>query len=197
MERGGLWQIPYAKPLKRRPPLPCKTMSAPTQANEIRPSTQITLGDDAASVAGTTITQAVASAQAAAASTRTFDASTPLTEQQELQTLRQIIVTWRELEQEVSDMSQQIREKKTRQKALEEMILRIMKKYNIGALDLKGSGGRLLYRRTTTKQGLNPKLLTGLLATHLKSETAAQDAIKYIQDNRGSKVRESLLYEKD
>jgi hypothetical protein len=32
-------------------------------------------------------------------------------------------------------------------KAREEMILRIMKKNNIGALDLKESGGRILYKR--------------------------------------------------
>lgn len=124
------------------------------------------------------------------------DPSQLLNEQQELQTLRQIIMTWRELEAEASELSQQVREKKKRQKALEEMILRIMKKYNIGALDLKGSGGRLLYRRQTTKTSLNPKTLVGLLSEHLKSETAAADAIKYINEHRGSKVRESLLYEK-
>jgi hypothetical protein len=121
----------------------------------------------------------------------------PLTEQQELQNLRQIIVTWRELEGEVSTLSAQIREKNKRKKAMEEMILRIMKKYNIGALDLKGSGGRLLYRKQTTKAALNPKLLTGLLATHLKSETAAAEAIKYIVENREARPRESLLYEKN
>ena len=120
----------------------------------------------------------------------------PITEQQELQNLRQIIVTWRELANEVGILNEQVREKRKRQKAMEEMILRIMKKYNIGALDLTGSGGRLLHRKQTTKGALNPKVLTGLLATHLKSETAAADAIKYINDNREARVRESLLYEK-
>jgi hypothetical protein len=161
--------------------------------NQIQPSKQLDL-TDAVSEAGTTITQAVANAQQGAP--RTFDANTPLTEQQELQTLRQIISTWRELEREASELAQEAREKKVKQKALEEMILRIMKKYNIGALDLKGSGGRLLYRRSTTKQTLNPKTLTGLLADHLKSETAAAEAIKYINEHRGAKVKESLLYEK-
>ena len=120
----------------------------------------------------------------------------PISEQQELQNLRQIIVSWRELANEVSTLNEQVREKRKRQKAMEEMILRIMKKYNIGALDLTGSGGRLLHRRQTTKATLNPKVLTGLLATHLKSETAAADAIKFISDNREARVRESLLYEK-
>jgi hypothetical protein len=120
----------------------------------------------------------------------------PISEQQELQNLRQIIVSWRELANEVSTLNEQVREKRKRQKAMEEMILRIMKKYNIGALDLTGSGGRLLHRKQTTKGALNPKVLTGLLATHLKSETAAAEAIKYISDNREARVRESLLYEK-
>jgi hypothetical protein len=154
--------------------------------------------DSIASEARTTITQAVAHAQQQQGGRApVFDTSTPLTEQQELMTLRQIIVTWRELEGEASELSQQMREKKKRQKALEEMIMRIMKKYNIGALDLKGSGGRLLYRQESKKCGLTPKVLVGLLAGHLKSETAAAEAIKYINENRTARVRESLLYEKD
>jgi hypothetical protein len=159
-----------------------------------------TIDDGVSDAGGTTITQAVAAAQVAAggggAVAEALDGP-PMTEQQELQMLRQIIVTWRELERKASELSAEAREKKKRQKALEEMILRIMKKYNIGALDLKGSGGRLLYRRQASKTGLNPKLLSGLLADHLKSETAAAEAIKYINEHRGSRVRESLLYEKD
>ena len=168
--------------------------------NQIQVSKQLEVpqerrGSVSPSEAGTTITQAVARAQQQ--QTTVVDTTTPITEQQELQNLRQIIVTWRELETEAATLSAQVREKKKRMKALEEMILRIMKKYNIGALDLKGSGGRLLYRRQTTKAALNPKVLTGLLATHLKSETAAADAIKYIGEHRESRVRESLLYEKN
>jgi hypothetical protein len=149
------------------------------------------------SVANTTITQAVANAMSQQNHETAVVDGSPLTEQQELQNLRQIIVTWRELETEVSTLNAQIREKNKRKKALEEMILRIMKKYNIGALDLKGSGGRLLYRKQSTKATLNPKVLTGLLATHLKSETAAAEAIKYIVENREARPRESLLYEKN
>lgn len=119
------------------------------------------------------------------------------TDQQELASLKEIIVAWRAVETEVSELNSQIREKKKKQKALEEVILRIMKKNNIGALDLKGSGGRLLYRRQTTKGTLNVKNLTELLAQHLKSEVASGEAIKFINEHRGGKVRESLLYEKE
>jgi hypothetical protein len=114
----------------------------------------------------------------------------------EMQTLKEIIVAWREMETEVTTLSSQIREKKKKQKTMEEMILRIMKKHNIGALDLKGSGGRLLYRRHTTKGTLNVKSLTEMLTQHLKSDTAAADALKYIGEHRGAKVKESLMYER-
>jgi hypothetical protein len=119
-----------------------------------------------------------------------------LTEQQELTNLSQIIKTWRELNKENTVMKEQVREKTKRMKALEEMILRIMKKNNLGALDLKESGGRILYRRSSAKEGLTPKNLQALLSTHLKSEQAATDALKFIADNRATTVRESLLYEK-
>jgi hypothetical protein len=125
----------------------------------------------------------------------TMEVSTQMTEQQELTNLSQIIKTWRELNKESTVLKEQVREKTKRMKALEEMILRIMKKHNLGALDLKESGGRILYRRSSSKTGLTPKTLQTMLSTHLKSEQAALDALKFINDNREAKVRESILYE--
>ena len=115
----------------------------------------------------------------------------------ELQTLKDIIRTWREMNTEVSELNSMVREKKKRLKALEEVILRIMKKNTIGALDLTGSGGRLIYRRQNSKGSLNLKSLSELLTQHLKSDKAAEDALKYISEHRGAKVREKLVYEKD
>jgi hypothetical protein len=122
---------------------------------------------------------------------------TTLTDQQEIQNLRQLIVSWRALEGEVSELNSQLREKRKRMKAMEEIILRVMKRHTIGALDLKGSGGRLIYRRQTSKATLNPKVLGTLLSQHLKSEDAAAAALKFITEHREAKVRESLLYEKE
>jgi len=124
-----------------------------------------------------------------------MEVSTQISEQQELANLSQIIKTWRDLNKETSVLKEQVREKTKRMKALEEMILRIMKKHNLGALDLKESGGRILYRRSSSKMGLTPKNLQGLLSTHLKSEEAATTAMKFISDNRTATVRESILYE--
>jgi hypothetical protein len=119
------------------------------------------------------------------------------TDQNELQQLSLVIRTWRELQKETDELNAALKEKKKRKIALEEMILRIMKKNNIGALDLQSSGGRLLYRRQTQKGSLAQKDLVRLLGEHMKSEQKAVEAIQYITEHRGSKVKESILYEKD
>jgi len=117
--------------------------------------------------------------------------------QQELSQLSNIIKEWKETNEQIKVLNEQMREKRKRIKVQEEMILRIMKKHNIGALDLKSSGGRILYKRSTTKGGINEKILFGLLTQHLKSETDAAAAIKYITEHREAKTKESLRYEKD
>jgi hypothetical protein len=137
----------------------------------------------------------VAGSEMSSNMTRAVTAATNIVDQQEVQNLSQIIKAWRELNKEVSTLSEQIREKKKRMKTMDEMILRIMKKNNIGALDLKESGGRILYKRASSKAGLTPKNLMALLSTHLKSEVAAADALKYINEHRETNVRESILYE--
>ena len=117
--------------------------------------------------------------------------------QQELSQLSNIIKEWKQTAEEVKTLNEAIREKRKKIKVQEEMILRIMKKHNIGSLDLKSSGGRILYRRSTTKGGMNEKLLFGLLSQHMKSETAAADALKFITEHREAKTKESLIYEKE
>jgi transcriptional accessory protein Tex/SPT6 len=119
------------------------------------------------------------------------------TDPNEIQQLSLVIRTWRELQKEVDEMNSALKEKKKRMKALEEMILRIMKKNNIGALDLQSSGGRLLYRRQTTKGPLGQKDLARLLGEHLKSDQKAAEALQYVAEHRGAKVKESLQYEKE
>ena len=115
----------------------------------------------------------------------------------EVQQLPSIIKAWKELQAETSELKNQVREKNKRMKAMEEIILRVMKKNNIGALDLSNTGGRLLYRRSNAKGALNAKTLQTLLTDHLKSDQKAAEAVKYITENREARVRESLLYEKD
>lgn len=113
----------------------------------------------------------------------------------DLTSLPNLIKTWKTLSDETKELQASIREKKTRQKALEEMILQSMKRNNIGALDLHKTGGRILYRRKNAKESLGQKNLAKLLGEALKSEQKATEVLKYLEEHRGSKVKESLIYE--
>lgn len=115
----------------------------------------------------------------------------------DLTSLPNLIKTWKALQDETKELQSSLRERKTRLKALEAMILQSMKRNNIGALDLRNTGGRILYRRKTAKESLGSKNLAKLLGEALKSEQKANDALKYIDEHRGSKVKESLMYEAD
>jgi hypothetical protein len=113
----------------------------------------------------------------------------------DLTTLPALIKSWKGLADETKGLREQVREKTKRLKVMEEMILQSMKRNNIGALDLRNSGGRILYRKKASKESMGPKTLMKLLGEHMKSETAAAAALKYVQEHLGSKTRESILYE--
>lgn len=106
-----------------------------------------------------------------------------------------VIVEWRKIQDEIGIVRQQIREKQKRAVVLEEYIMRIMKKHNIDSLGLKNSGGRIAFKSKKRMQGLGPSTLKPLLSAHLQSEEKAEEALKYIQDNRTSKQVEKIIYE--
>jgi hypothetical protein len=117
-------------------------------------------------------------------------------QENEFANMTHAIVEWRRLQQEMQEMRQQVRERTKRAKALEEVILRIMKTNNIGALDLKNTGGRILFKRQKRQAGLGQKNLHKLIADFLKSDQMATEAIQFINQNREVFTKESLSYEK-
>jgi Family of unknown function (DUF5760) len=118
------------------------------------------------------------------------------TPEDELKQLPALIQSWKQLKEEVQELEDLRREKKTRITAMEDVIMRIMKKHEIGALDLKSSGGRLVYQKRQTKAGLSVGTLQKLLTEHLKSEEKAKETLTYIAEHRESRVKEKLAYEK-
>jgi predicted GNAT family N-acyltransferase len=71
-----------------------------------------------------------------------------------------------------------------------------MKSHNIGALDLKNSGGRVLFKKQKRHAGLGQKNMEKLIAEHLESQEKAQTLMKYIQEHREVVIKESIHYEK-
>ena len=111
-------------------------------------------------------------------------------------TLTHSIIEWRRLKEESDSYRQQLKERSKKMKVLEEVILRVMKSNNIGALDLKSSGGRVLYKKQKRQAGLGQKNMMTLMAAALQSETKATEVMKYIQEHREVVTKESIAYEK-
>lgn len=114
----------------------------------------------------------------------------------EIVTLTHSIIEWRRLKDESDTLRQQLKERSKKMKVLEEVILRVMKGNNIGALDLKNSGGRVLYKKQKRQAGLGQKNMMTLMAAGLQSEAKAAELMKYIQEHREVIMKESIAYEK-
>ena len=117
-------------------------------------------------------------------------------QENEMATLTHSIIEWRKLKEAHEQIRHQLREYGTKMKKLEEIILRIMKNHNIGALDLKSSGGRVLFKKQKRQAGLGQKNMMKLMSDHLQSEEKAQELMTYIQEHREVVVKESIHYEK-
>jgi hypothetical protein len=117
-------------------------------------------------------------------------------QENEMATLSHSIIEWRRLKEEGEELRQQLKERSKKMKALEEVILRVMKNHNIGALDLKSSGGRVLFKKSKRQAGLGQKNLVKLMSEGLQSEEKANDLMKYIQEHREVLTKESIAYEK-
>ena len=111
-------------------------------------------------------------------------------------TLTHSVIEWRRLKEENDTFRQQLKERSKKMKILEEVILRVMKSNNIGALDLKSSGGRVLYKKQKRQAGLGQKNMMTLMASGLQSEAKAAELMKYIQEHREVLTKESIAYEK-
>lgn len=119
-----------------------------------------------------------------------------LPQESDMSLLSSSIVEWRRLNDECADFKQQIKERSTKIRALQEVIVRIMKSHNVAALDLKNTGGRVITKQRKSQSGLTTKTLHSQLATYLKSEEEASKALQFIQSNRTVSLRDALHYEK-
>lgn len=137
-------------------------------------------------------------AQAASVSSSAAGPSEALTtpQENELTMLTHSIIEWRKLKDVSDGLRIQLRESSKKMKALEEIILRVMKSHNIGALDLKNSGGRVLFKKSKRQAGLGAKNMERLITDYLQSEEKAKALMTYVQEHREVIIKESILYER-
>lgn len=112
----------------------------------------------------------------------------------EILSLTHAVVEWKKLQSESNELRAAISERRKKMKVLEDIILRIMKNHNIGALDLKNSGGRVLYKKKKAKSSLAGKNLEVLMAQFFNSQERASEVMKFIEEHREVVTREGLAY---
>ena len=98
---------------------------------------------------------------------------------------------WMTLQDEMSELNSQLKEKRTQGKALKEVILRIMETNNVARLNT--SKGEVIHKTREVSE----KLTNTYLLKHFKDffggdEARAKDLVDYLESHRGSMVKHDL-----
>jgi hypothetical protein len=115
---------------------------------------------------------------------------------EDIQHLSEAIKAWHTTFEKITSARQIMKEESKRQKALESLIVNMMKNHAIGALDLKASGGRILYKKQKRTNAVPKKDMLPLLAEHLGDEKKAREALEFLEKHKTSEWKEGLRYEK-
>ena len=106
---------------------------------------------------------------------------------------------WLDIESKISEYSAILRDLRKQKKQLNADLLEIMKANDIDCFDC--NSGQITYIKNNVKRGLNQKLLHELLGNYFISQNAdpqeAEKLCRYIQDNRGTQLKESVKLKKN
>ena len=123
---------------------------------------------------------------------------------QEFQNLPNLLTAWKRVQEDKRKLIDQMRVLKEQISGhnkqcvvMEQMIMGTMKKHSIGALDLKSSNARVLYKRRSTKAPISKKDMEKHLTEHLKSQDAAKTLMVFLATKQETRVKEALVYEKN
>ena len=123
---------------------------------------------------------------------------------QEFQNLPNLLTSWKRVQEDKRKLVDQMRVLKEQISGhnkqcvvMEQMIMGTMKKHSIGALDLKSSNARVLYKRRSTKAPISKKDMEKHLTEHLKSQDAAKTLMVFLATKQETRVKEALVYEKN
>lgn len=115
---------------------------------------------------------------------------------EDLQQLSDALKSWNTTFEKINQARQTIKEESKRQKHLESLIVTMMKNHAIGALDLKASGARVLYKKQKKTTSVKKKEMLPLLSEHLGDEKKAKELIAMLEKHKTTEWKEGLRYEK-
>ena len=125
-------------------------------------------------------------------------------DQSDFKNLPNLLTEWKKIQEEKQKLvvekkqvNERIREQEKRAEAMQGMIVKIMKNNSIGALDLKSSNARALYKKRVIKAPIGKKEMKQYLTEHFKSDDEAKKLLEFLDKKRDTTVRETLVYEKN
>jgi len=101
------------------------------------------------------------------------------------------IKEWIKIDNEITKLKSDIKDKNNKKKQITEGLLGVMKKNEIDCFDI--NGGSLVYKKNKVKKTLTGKtLLTALQTYYVNQPNTAEELTKHILNSREEQVKESI-----
>ena len=101
------------------------------------------------------------------------------------------IKEWIKIDNEISQLKADIKERNNKKKTLTTDLVNVMKNNQIDCFDI--NGGALVYKKNVVKKPINGKSLLSILKNYYKNDPKiAEDLTKHVLDNREERVKEII-----
>ena len=101
------------------------------------------------------------------------------------------IKEWIKIDNDISQLKLDIKERNNKKKILTENLVTVMKSNKIDCFDI--NGGALVYKTSKVKKPINGKTLLAALQKYYKTdEKIAEDITKHILDSREEQIKETI-----
>jgi hypothetical protein len=101
------------------------------------------------------------------------------------------IKEWIKIDNEVSQLKAEIKERTHKKKLLTENLVTVMRTNSIDCFDI--NGGALVYKKNTVKKPISGKTLLSALQNYYKTDPKmAEDLAKHIMESREEQIKETI-----
>jgi len=98
---------------------------------------------------------------------------------------------WLKMDNEITKLKSEIKERNNKKKILTESLMGVMKKNKVDCFDI--NGGALVYKQSKVKKPINGKSLMLALQNYYKDDTKiVEDLTKHILDSREEQIKETI-----
>ena len=108
--------------------------------------------------------------------------------------LIQHVKQWIIIENQITKLQKEMKEKRKYKKELSAQLINVMKQHNIDCLDI--NNGKIVHTKRKQKQSISKKFLLETLEKYYKDNENAQELTKFILDSRQEKEIDNIKIKK-